>query len=153
MLDRAETQLQSVGIGRWQELDNMAWELVHNWSELVYRRLFSHIALWLCLCLPTLVECKPYLWEVFVMRPVSTSRPVLDLVALLVTPTGHAVFYVCTPTVSPRCSFTAVYAGGDTDSFLCAHIDLESARCIRVKNLRFNLALHVLHTEVVLFSI
>lgn len=31
ILDRAERQLQSVTPGDWKHLDNVTWELVHNW--------------------------------------------------------------------------------------------------------------------------
>lgn len=34
ILDRAEKQLQSVGVGNWNYLDKVAWELVQNWYVL-----------------------------------------------------------------------------------------------------------------------
>eukprot|EP00903_Cladosiphon_okamuranus_P017946 g16513.t1 len=33
ILDRAERQLQSVGVGNWNSLDDIAWELVQNWDS------------------------------------------------------------------------------------------------------------------------
>eukprot|EP00752_Nemacystus_decipiens_P006311 g5691.t1 len=33
ILDRAERQMQSIGVGNWNSLDDIAWELVQNWDS------------------------------------------------------------------------------------------------------------------------
>ena len=43
ILDRAERQLQSIGVGNWNSLDDIAWELVQNWWDFMFQPRFCGI--------------------------------------------------------------------------------------------------------------